>query len=191
MSILQTPPPAKLVCSILSQQERLISRVADVLSGAYGTIDFETPVMLFDWTSYYEPEFGNSLKRIFMSFTELVFQDALPEIKHATNRLEQEFSKEEKRQVNIDPGILTAERLVLATGKNFSHRIYLGRGVYADLTLICRKGSFRPLPWTYPDYASQEVIEFWNNVRKSYLKELSEARAQHSPMTEGVSSNPT
>jgi hypothetical protein len=191
MSILQTPPPAKLVCSIFSQQERLISRAADVLSGAYGTIDFETPVMLFDQTSYYEPEFGDSLRRIFMSFAELVFQDTLPEIKHATNRLEQEFSKEGKRQVNIDPGILTAERLVLATGKNFSHRIYLGQGIYADLTLICRKSSFRPLPWTYPDYASREVIEFWNGVRKSYLKELSEARAQHSPMTEGVSSNPT
>ncbi len=191
MSILQTPPPAKLVCSIFSQQERLISRVADVLSGAYGTIDFETPVMLFDWTSYYEPEFGNSLKRIFMSFTEMVFQDALAEIKHATNRLEQEFSKEGKRRVNIDPGILTAERLVLATGKNYSHRIYLGRGVYADLTFIYRKGSFRPLPWTYPDYVSREVIEFWNNVRKSYLKGFREARALHNPMAEGVSNNPT
>jgi len=165
--------------------------VADVLSGAYGTADFESPVMPFDRTSYYEPEFGNSLKRIFMSFTELVSQDTLPEIKHATDRLEQEFCKEGKRQVNIDPGILTAERLVLATSKNYSHRIYLGRGVYADLTLIYRKGSFRPLPWTYPDYASQEVIEFWNGVRKSYLEGLREARTQHSSMAEGVSSNPT
>jgi hypothetical protein len=172
MSILQTPSPAKLVCSIFSQQERLISRVADALSSAYGPADFESPVMPFDQTSYYESEFGNSLKRIFISFTELVFQDALAEIKHATNKLEQEFCTEGKRQVNIDPGILTAERLVLATGKNYSHRIYLGRGVYADLTFIYRKGSFRPLPWTYPDYDSQEVIEFWNGVRKSYLKGL-------------------
>ncbi|MGB9496650.1 MAG: DUF4416 family protein [Dissulfuribacterales bacterium] len=177
MSTLQTPPPAKLVCSIFSQRERLISRVADALSSAYGAIDFESPVMPFDRTSYYEPEFGNSLKRIFISFAELIFQDILAEIKLATDKLEQEFCTEGKRRVNIDPGILTAERLVLATGKNYSHRIYLGRGVYADLTLIYRKSSFRPLPWTYPDYASQEAVEFWNRVRESYLKGLRGARA--------------
>ena len=190
MSILQTPPPAKLICSIFSQQESLISIVGNALSGAYGTADFKSSVIPFDWTSYYEPEFGSSLKRIFISFTELVFQDTLAEIKHATHKLEQEFSEEGKRQVNIDPGILTAERLVLATGKNFPNRIYLGRGVFADLMFIYRKDSFMPLPWTYPDYASQEVIEFWNNVRKSYLKDLSEARAQNGPIAEGVSSKP-
>ena len=175
MSILHSPLPAKLVCSIFSQQEGLINRVADALCGAYGTADFKSPVIPFDGTSYYEQEFGSGLKRIFMSFTELVFQDVLVDIKHATHKLEQEFSKEGKRQANIDPGILTAERLVLATGKNFPHRIYLGRGVFANLTFIYRKDSFMPLSWTYPDYALKEVIEFWNNVRKSYLKELSEA----------------
>ena len=190
MSILHSPPPAKLVCSIFSQQEGLINRVADALCGAYGTADFKSPVTPFDRTTYYEPEFGSGLKRIFMSFTELVFQDALAEIKHATNKLEQEFSTEGKRRANIDPGILTAERLVLATGKNFSHRIYLGRGVFADLTFIYRKDSFVPLPWTFPDYASKEVIAFWNNVRKSYLKELSEARARNGQIAEGVSINP-
>jgi len=190
MSILHSPLPAKLVCSIFSQQEGLINRVADALCGAYGTADFKSPVTPFDWTSYYEPEFGSGLKRIFMSFTELVFQDALAEIKHATNKLEQEFSTEGKRRANIDPGILTAERLVLATGKNYPHRIYLGRGVFADLTFIYRKDSFMPLPWTFPDYASKEVIEFWNNVRKSYLKEFSEARARNAPIAEGVSNNP-
>ena len=191
MSILQSPPPAKLICSIFSQQESLISIVGNVLSGEYGTADFKSPIIPFDWTSYYEPEFGSSLKRIFMSFTELVFQDALAEIKHATHKLEQEFSKGGKRQVNIDPGILTAERLVLATGKNFPHRIYLGRGVFADLTFIYRKDSFIPLPWTYPDYASQEVIGFWNNVRKSYLKDLSKTKVQNGSMTGNAISNPT
>ncbi len=125
-----------------------------------------------------------------MGFTELVFQDALAEIKHATHKLEQEFSKEGKRQANIDPGILTAERLVLATGKNLPHRIYLGLGVFANLTFIYRKDSFVPLPWTYPDYVSKEVIEFWNNVRKSYLQKFSEARARNGQITEGVSINP-
>ena len=191
MSILHSPLPAKLVCSIFSQQKGLINRVADALCGVYGTADFKSRVIPFDRTSYYEPEFGSGLKRIFMSFTELVFQDALAEIKHATNKLEQEFSTEGKRRANIDPGILTAERLVLATGKNYPHRIYLGRGVFADLTFVYRKDSFVPLPWTFPDYASKEVIEFWNNVRKSYLQKFSEARARNGQITEDVSMNPT
>ena len=191
MSILHSPLPAKLVCSIFSQQEGLINRVADVLCGAYGTADFKSPVITFNRTSYYEPEFGNGLKRIFMGFTELVSQDNLAEIKHTTHKLEQEFSKEGKRRANIDPGILTAERLVLATGKNYPHRIYLGRGVFAELTFIYRKDSFVPLPWTFPDYASKEVIEFWNNVRKSYLQKFSEARARNGQITEGISINPT
>jgi len=189
MSILQTPPPAKLVCSIFSQQEGLINRVVDALHGTYGNTDFKSPVIPFDITSYYEPEFGSSLKRIFISFAELVSQDALVDIKYVTNKLEQEFSLEAKRQANIDPGILTAERLVLATGKNFTHRIYLGRGVFADLTLIYKKDSFMTLPWTYPDYASKEVIVFWNNVRKAYLKVISETIARNSKITSGVSTN--
>jgi hypothetical protein len=183
MSILKTPPPAKLVCSIFSQQEGLIYRVADALCRTYGNNDFKSPVIPFDVTSYYEPEFGSSLKRIFISFVELVSQDALVDIKYITNKLEQEFRSEGKRQANIDPGILTAERLVLATGKNFSHRIYLGRGVFANLTLIYRKDSFMTLPWTYPDYASKEVIAFWNKVRKSYLKGLNEAITLNSKTT--------
>ena len=153
--------------------------MADALCGAYGTADFKSPVIPFDRTSYYELEFGSGLKRIFMGFTELVSQDTLAEIKLATHKLEQQFSKEGKRRANIDPGILTAERFVLATGKNYPHRIYLGRGVFADLTFVYRKDSFVPLPWTFPDYVSKDVIEFWNNVRKSYLQKFSEARARN------------
>ncbi len=172
MSTLKTPLPAKLVCSLIFQQEGSIHRVADALGHLYGTIDLESPVMPFDWTSYYEAEFGKDLKRIFLGLSELIAQDALVDVKHNTCRLEQELSSKGKRSVNIDPGILTAERLVLASGKNFPHRIYLGRGVYGDLTLVYQKGSFCPLPWTYPDYASQEIIEFWNRVRRSYLKKI-------------------
>ena len=169
MSTLKIPLPAKLVCSLIFRQEGPMHRAVNALSRLYATIDLESPVMPFDWTSYYEAEFGKDLKRIFLGLSELVPQDALKDIKHNTCRLEGELSSGGKRSVNIDPGILTAERLVLASGKNFPHRIYLGRGVYADLTLVYQKGSFCPLPWTYPDYASQEIIEFWNRVRRSYL----------------------
>ena len=79
---------------------------------------------------------------------------------------------EEKRRVNLDPGYLLLSRLVLSTFKDFAHRIYLGRGVFAEVTLIFREGSFRPLPWTYPDYAAPETIALFNKAREDYKKLL-------------------
>jgi hypothetical protein len=68
------------------------------------------------------------------------------------------------------------ERLILATGKNYVHRVYLSKGIYADLTLIFRKGSFRPVKWTYPDYATPELIGFFNEIRKKYMEQLREMK---------------
>jgi hypothetical protein len=76
--------------------------------------------------------------------------------------------------LNIDPGLLSAERLVLATGKNYSHRIYLGQGIFGDLTLIYERGSFRPLAWTYPDYRQEEAIWMFNKIRERYLREIAD-----------------
>jgi hypothetical protein len=90
-----------------------------------------------------------------------------------TNELENEFRiSNSKRQVNIDPGYVSAERLVLATGKNNVHRIYLGQGVWADLTLIFEKGKFKTLPWTYPDYASAEIRSIMADLRKRYQDQI-------------------
>ena len=74
--------------------------------------------------------------------------------------------------MNLDPGLITAERLVLATGKNYSHRIYLGKGIFADLTLVFFKGTYRPLPWTYPDYQDPRTIGMFNKIREKYLRDL-------------------
>ena len=89
-----------------------------------------------------------------------------------TNALETEFSVDQKRRVNIDPGYLVLERFVLATGKNFAHRIYLGRSIYADLTLVYRRGGFQTLPWTYPDYAAETMLKFLDQVRQKYVLEM-------------------
>ena len=94
------------------------------------------------------------------------------EIKRTTNKIENGYLQDGKRQVNIDPGYISLERLVLATGKNYTHRIYLSKGIFADLTLIFHKGSFSPLQWTYEDYASPEIIAFFNDVRDRYKGQL-------------------
>jgi len=99
-------------------------------------------------------------------------QEALADVKLFTNGLEDRFATEDKRLVNIDPGYLLSERFVLATGKNYTHRIYLRAGIYADLTLIYHNGGFHALDWTYPDYAGEAIIRFLKSVRDRYMYQL-------------------
>ncbi|MGA6927708.1 MAG: DUF4416 family protein, partial [Desulfosarcina sp.] len=119
-------------------------------------------------------EMGTPLSRRMIVFKPLIEQLQLAAIKGMTNRLEDKYRQQGGRRVNIDPGYLLPERFVLATGKNFTHRIYVGDGIYADLTLIYRKGAFRTLPWTYPDYADRQLIDFLSLVRKKYMVGLKE-----------------
>ena len=172
MSIPRPPKPAKLVISIFLKDKDLINSLTDELSQKFGNIDIISDWMSFDYTSYYESEMGTPLFRKMISFTNLIEQSRLSEIKLETNKLELKLSKDKKRRVNIDPGYLLLERFVLATGKNFTHRIYIGNKIYADLTLIYTKGDFKTLAWTYPDYADKPVITFLNKVRNQYINDL-------------------
>ena len=117
-------------------------------------------------------EMGAPLYRRLLVFTHPIEQTRLTAIKIFTNTLERKYQHGDGRRVNIDPGYLLPERYVLATGKNFTHRIYVGQGIYADLTLIFQKGAFRTLPWTYPDYADSRLIRFLTLVRNRYMLAL-------------------
>jgi len=172
MSVPQSPKPAKLVIGIFGKNKKLIERLALDLSSQFGPLDLVSSWMDFSYTNYYKPEMGSPLARRMFAFKQLIEQGVLAEIKIATNKIEQTYSTAGKRQVNVDPGYLLHERFVLASGKNFSHRIYIGLGVYADLTLIYQKGSFQKLPWTYPDYADQAMICFLEAVRRKYVLDL-------------------
>lgn len=172
MSHPQSPSPAKLVIGLFTKEKELFLPVASELSDRFGDIDMISRWFSFDYTSYYEPEMGAPLYRRIVVFKRLIEQEDLPGIKRATNEIEKGHTEEGKRQVNIDPGYLLHERFVLATGKNFTHRIYIGRGIYADLTLIYTKGNFQTLPWTYPDYASEQMTGFLREVRKKYTIDL-------------------
>lgn len=158
--------------SIFAREVAFIEEAKALSTGLLGEIEFDSGPMPFDLTDYYEPEFGKGLIRCFLAFEGLRPQDSLRAIKLDTWRLEYENVEGGRRRFNLDPGILTLERLVLATGKNYAHRIYLGSGVFADLTLVYRKGGFRGLEWTYRDYLLPQSIAFWNMVRDSYRKEL-------------------
>ena len=172
MSLAQPPKPAKLVISLFMKDKSLIDPVAKDLTDKFGPVDMVSSWFPFDFTRYYEPEMGAPLFRRLMVFKTLINQNALPEIKTATNDLEQKYSKNGKRRVNLDPGYMLRERFVLATGKNFSHRIYLDKGIYADLTLIYTNGQFQKLPWTYPDYADENMLTYLESVRNKYVADL-------------------
>jgi len=168
MSLPQDPKPAKLVIGLLMKDRALFEPLAVELSAIYGSPDMISAWMAFDYTAYYESELGSPLCRRLMAFETLIDQQELAAVKITTNRLEQAYARNRRRRVNIDPGYLLYERFVLASGKNFCHRIYIGHRIYADLTLIYRRGAFETLPWTYPDYADQPIRSFLERVRKKY-----------------------
>jgi len=172
MSEPQTPLPAKLFVSIILRNEKkqgekdLFANVRDLLAREFGPHDYQSPLLQFRHTPYYKSEMGDSLQRRFVAFQQLVDRDRLVDIKLITNRVEKQFLDQKGgRRVNIDPGLLSLENLVLATGKNFTHRIYLQKGIFAEVTLIFQKGKFVTLPWTYPDYASEEITAILTHIR--------------------------
>jgi hypothetical protein len=172
MSIPSESDKVRLFFSLFSAEKELIDKVIDELVDLFGQPEIITPWLLFERTRYYEKEMGWPLYRRFVTFKELISPEELVNKKLYTNKIETTYSSEGKRRINIDPGYICLERLVLATGKNYTHRIYLSQGIYADLTLVFNKGTFKPLEWSYPDYSDKESIEFFNNEREKYKNQL-------------------
>jgi hypothetical protein len=164
--------PVKLFVGMFTQREELFDTARTELSSTYGPMDHISPVWPFDFTTYYADEFGENLLRQFISFSELIDAARLPEIKLSTNDLEQGFTVQGKRQMNLDPGYIDLSKLVLATTKNHQHRLYLGQGIFAEVTLRFTRKSFQPWEWTYPDYRTDHYVEFFNQVRQTYLEQL-------------------
>ena len=127
-----------------------------------------------DFTNYYESEMGKDLKKFFIVFSDLDTPENLPNIKIKTNQIESKFIINNNRQINIDPGYVSEAKIVLATTKNYDHRIYLGQGIFADLHLKFTNKSFQTQPWTYPDYKQDKIIHFFEELRLNYFRQLGE-----------------
>ncbi len=184
MGRIKQPNPAKLIVGIIAAKG-FVKKAHEVIEENLGHIDHFSPVIPFDWTNYYLKEMGEDLLRQWVSVKGLVQQDALPDIKILTNELEMRFAVNGRRRINLDPGLLMHSRLILATTKDYSHRIYIGKGIFAEVTLIYRrKVGFQPLPWTYPDYKSETALKFFSEVRKTYMEELSQYLAQQAQIAD-------
>jgi hypothetical protein len=172
--------PVKLVAGIIFREEPVLARASAGLERLFGPCDHRSACFPFDTTDYYEAEMGPGLKRLFLSFRHLVGPEQLPDIKLRTNALERELQAglgAAGRPANIDPGFLTASALIMATAKDFSHRVPLRDGVYAHLELLFTKEGIRFLDWTYPDFKKKPGYgEFLLEVRQTYLAQLREAR---------------
>lgn len=166
MSRRKTPQPARLLISVIYREEKDFERSLSGIASRLGDVAQTSMPFPFDRTDYYEREMGKPLFRRFVLTKDAVSRDELASAKLAAETIERECTVYGKRTVNIDPGLLADENFILATGKNYSHRIYLRDGVFADLTLVYERGEYRPLPWTYPDFASAEIRTFLTGLRR-------------------------
>jgi hypothetical protein len=123
-----------------------------VLRKQFGEILFKSPFIPWNFSEYYDDELKPPILRKFLFFRDLIDPPSLVDAKLATIEIEARFSTNGKRSINIDPGYLTLAKVVLASRKNYSHRINLGRGVFAELELFYKDDRFNPMPYTYNDY---------------------------------------
>lgn len=172
----RAPQPVKLLCGLLSNDRDLLQRAQQLLRKRFGPVDLESDTWPFDQTDYYEAEMGAGLERRFVCFEQPTTPDALPDIKIETNALEQQIADDcllpdIARPVNIDPGYIDLSKLVLASTKDSSHRVYLGRGIYAEVTLRYNHGQWVEHPWTYPDYRSPAYHTYFSEVREQLRRQ--------------------
>ena len=179
MAQAQHPNPVKLIVGMLSSSPALFDLAEESMAELWGLIDERSAAMTFEQTHYYEKEMGTNLQRKFVSFAELIDPGQLAAIKHQTNALEADLVEPPDqptlpvpRPVNLDPGYVEPSKLVLATTKNYSHRIYIGQSMYAEATLYYSKGKWQSWPYTYPDYASGAYDSFLNRVRTRLMEQL-------------------
>ena len=177
MADISSSKPVKLFVGILSSDNTLLEEVEYLLAKRLGKVDIRSEIFPFDFTDYYKKEMGTNISRQFLCFKELINPEELSDIKIWTNELENEIKCYRKsdvaRPINLDPGYLTHCNLILASAKDYYHRIHLQNGIYAEVTLFYQHEVFKNLPWTYPDFQTEEYKNFFLKVRTLYAKDIS------------------
>jgi hypothetical protein len=172
MGKVKPPLPVRFFASIIFRDPGMLPQVEAELAHLVGPVAERTDVFPFSQSDYYSPEMGEGLRRCFLLFEPLLEREMLADVKLWTNGIESSRSENGRRSVNVDPGYIALEHVVLGTTKGYSHRIYVGKGIFADLTLLYESGSYRRLKWTYPDYGSEQLIVLLNGWREHYKRLL-------------------
>jgi len=166
------PQKAKLICGMISSDIDLFESISAELVGKYGEIDSKSDIMEFTETDYYKKEMGDGLKKFFVSFKELIEPSDIADVKLFTQELEEKKSSNGKRTINLDPGYIDEAKLVLASTKDNQHRIYIGKSIFAEITLRYKGNSFSSWEWTYRDYKREEYINYFIKVRDIFRRQM-------------------
>jgi hypothetical protein len=172
MAKIKPPEPSLLFTGILYVDDAILTLVKNNIISDFGSVLFESPSLSWDYSSYYKEELGSPIFRQFVFFKNLIDPGSLVDIKLKTMERENELVLEGKRRVNLDPGYLMLSRIVLASAKNYAHRIYLGKGIYGDATLLYseKESTFKPHLFTYRDYQEKSCIDMFLTARKMRKK---------------------
>jgi hypothetical protein len=172
MGKIRNHPPVKLIVACtwsagfgIDTVYRLLEERLSEIESTSGAFDFSR------FTTYYKTEMGAALEKEFIVFSRPEPPEILPALKLWTNGVEEKFADDGKRRINLDPGYVCEAKLVLATTKDYTHRLYLGEGIFGDVHLVFQNHTFNTRLWTYPDYQQPAVIEFFNAVREKYMRE--------------------
>lgn len=168
-----SPQPALLFIGILYSEDSYLQQSKDALVKLFGPSLLETSSFNWNYSDYYREELGESIRRKFIFFKNLINPEKIVDIKLKTNDIEDSLSINGKRKVNLDPGYLTKAKLVLATTKDYSHRIYLGKGIYGEVTLIYKDKTFKPHIFTYADYQDAKFLEIFLEARELFYRKIS------------------
>ncbi len=180
-------PPAFLFFGVFTGYPELLEEARDVIVEQFGPLHSagSSPVFPFPRTQTYEKTMGTSLVRQFFVLDELRPQDCLSQVKHAALSMEERLaasrSFEVPRPVNIDPGLLNDCRLILASTKDYAHRLYRADGIWEEITLVFRHGKFETLPWTYPDFRAPTYHQFFAALRTELLGRISHRHRREVP----------
>lgn len=173
MGEIELHPPVLLICAVFSRHAQAFDWARETLESAWGPVARESARFAHEETRYYEASMGPDLKKAFLAFERLVDPAELPGIKQQTNAWEIAYAQQaghaEPRPLNLDPGYLTEAKLVLATTKDRDHRLYLGEGIFGEVTLHYRQRQWQPREWTYADYRRSDYHEFFDRCR-DYLR---------------------
>ena len=181
MGKIQQPVPVKLIVGILTSVPGLLSETEKELSALFGAVDARSEIFPFGWTNYYDAEMGSPLYRLFLGFADLIEAPAIVDAKISANELEASIAGRYpgvSRPINLDPGYMEQSKIVLASTKNFFHRILIDRGIYAEVTLHYRNKGWQSFPWTFPDYGSEKYHPFFSALRENYRRQLNAAGFQ-------------
>ncbi len=175
MGIIKPPHEAHPFIAVMFTNAQELTALQSIMCQKLGEYFEPGPIYkVLDFTDYYAEEFGSQLQKQFYVFNQPVSLEKFHEIKIWSNQIEQDFAQVVsdgwRRRVNLDPGYLEPSKLVLFSTKNYSHRIYIGAGIYAETTLIYERGNFKILPWTYPDYSWETNLRYLLEIRAAIVK---------------------